>query len=139
VIHEIKADQTVATGRVIRKEGTVLLYEYSGEFRVGEGFKAAADLTEEDKELIRQDFEKERSDLNALYPGRLGAFQSRYPATIDVAQQFLKCDNDADVDGATNAGDNCPSVPNPDQTDTNGDGIGDACTTSLYLPLIAKN
>ncbi|MBW1886732.1 MAG: thrombospondin type 3 repeat-containing protein [Deltaproteobacteria bacterium] len=33
---------------------------------------------------------------------------------------------DADGDGIVDDGDNCPSVPN-DQTDTDGDGLGDAC------------
>ncbi len=35
----------------------------------------------------------------------------------------------ADWDGDTvpTPGDNCPEVPNPDQTDTDGDGQGDAC------------
>jgi len=35
----------------------------------------------------------------------------------------------ADTDGDTvgNVCDNCPDTSNPDQTDTNGDGIGDAC------------
>jgi len=33
---------------------------------------------------------------------------------------------DDDGDGVVNAVDNCP-VPNPDQTDTDGDGLGDAC------------
>lgn len=36
-------------------------------------------------------------------------------------------DVDADADGIRNDEDNCPNVPNPDQTDTNNDGIGDAC------------
>jgi len=35
---------------------------------------------------------------------------------------------DADEDGLSNAQDNCPFVPNPDQTDTNSDGIGDGCS-----------
>src|SRR5258706_3440405 len=34
---------------------------------------------------------------------------------------------DADVDTACDQDDNCPGVPNPDQLDTDGDGIGDAC------------
>jgi hypothetical protein len=34
---------------------------------------------------------------------------------------------DSDGDGVNNQDDNCVLVPNPDQTDTDGDGIGDAC------------
>ncbi|MEM9546677.1 MAG: T9SS type A sorting domain-containing protein [Bacteroidota bacterium] len=36
-------------------------------------------------------------------------------------------DDDSDDDGINNTDDNCPNVPNPDQEDTDGDGIGDAC------------
>lgn len=35
------------------------------------------------------------------------------------------CDDDAD--GAINREDNCPQVNNPEQTDTDGDEVGDAC------------
>ena len=35
--------------------------------------------------------------------------------------------SDMDGDGRANAFDNCPSVPNADQADADGDGIGDAC------------
>jgi len=34
---------------------------------------------------------------------------------------------DADGDGVGDAGDNCPSMYNPDQLDTDGDGVGEAC------------
>jgi len=35
---------------------------------------------------------------------------------------------DDDYDGVPDVTDNCPIVPNPDQLDTNGNGVGDACT-----------
>lgn len=35
--------------------------------------------------------------------------------------------DDSDDDGVPDDEDNCPGVPNPDQTDSDGDGIGDAC------------
>jgi hypothetical protein len=34
---------------------------------------------------------------------------------------------DGDEDGILDHVDNCPTVPNPDQSDSDGDGIGDAC------------
>jgi hypothetical protein len=34
---------------------------------------------------------------------------------------------DTDNDSVVNVRDNCPAVPNPNQTDSNQDGIGDAC------------
>src|SRR5690242_19268723 len=36
---------------------------------------------------------------------------------------------DSDGDTVPDATDNCPNVANPDQADTNHDGIGDACQT----------
>ncbi|TDJ71426.1 MAG: hypothetical protein E2O39_08400 [Planctomycetota bacterium] len=34
---------------------------------------------------------------------------------------------DSDGDGYADSDDNCPNVPNTDQTDSDGDGVGDAC------------
>jgi hypothetical protein len=39
----------------------------------------------------------------------------------------LRIGIDRDEDGVLNADDNCPSVPNPNQADANGNGIGDVC------------
>jgi hypothetical protein len=37
------------------------------------------------------------------------------------------CDDDDDNDTVADGSDNCPLLPNPNQTNTDGDGLGDAC------------
>ncbi|HZW62728.1 MAG TPA: choice-of-anchor B family protein [Flavobacteriaceae bacterium] len=53
-----------------------------------------------------------------------------------ISLPFLSCDNepvnivqvtDTDEDGIPDSVDNCPNTANPEQEDTNDDGIGDAC------------
>ena len=39
---------------------------------------------------------------------------------------------DDDNDGVPGFADNCPNTYNPDQQDTNGDGVGDACCCGAF-------
>lgn len=47
-----------------------------------------------------------------------------YTVTSCVAEAS---EPDGDEDGVPDEEDNCPAIPNPDQTDSDGDGAGDAC------------
>jgi len=42
-------------------------------------------------------------------------------------------DTDTDSDGIPDNSDNCPDIPNTDQADGDGDGIGDVCDTAITL------
>jgi len=47
-------------------------------------------------------------------------------------------DPDIDGDGIPNEEDNCPTVYNPDQQDSSGDGIGDACDDPPAPPVLSS-
>jgi acetyltransferase-like isoleucine patch superfamily enzyme len=63
---------------------------------------------------------------------------SRALSNVEVLKIFLAGSAgvrkpDADGDGVTDQFDNCLTVPNPDQTDVNGDGFGDACVSPTVI------
>lgn len=56
--------------------------------------------------------------------GGIDSFSSEAYATFnDVQPQSV----DSDLDGVPDDSDNCPDVPNGSQSDSDGDGVGDAC------------
>jgi len=57
----------------------------------------------------------------------LDSFAGRLPAYRGNHVAVGTSDFDTDNDGIANSEDNCPDTANADQTDTNGDGEGDAC------------
>lgn len=65
------------------------------------------------------------SDPGLGSPGRAAQSVAELSQTLALAQASLI---DVDEDGRSNAEDNCPFAANPDQADSNGDGIGDACS-----------
>jgi hypothetical protein len=51
--------------------------------------------------------------------------------SINISYDALIVPEDTDKDGIWNSSDNCPNTPNPDQKDTNRNGLGDACDPDI--------
>lgn len=63
--------------------------------------------------------------VNLRYDSRSTSSRIRFE-NVDVPDEGGAAD--PDTDGIPNLCDNCPDIANQDQTDTNRDGMGDACT-----------
>jgi UDP-3-O-[3-hydroxymyristoyl] glucosamine N-acyltransferase len=59
--------------------------------------------------------------------------------TTDIFARAFRAGADVDDDGVINEQDNCPTVPNPEQTDAASDGYGDDCVSpDVFLPPDAR-
>jgi len=72
-------------------------------------------------------FELQRPDGSRFNP-----YESLLAATV-IAQPILETDQDGD--GVDDPLDNCPAVPNPDQSDSDGNGVGDNCDPWADVPI----
>ncbi|MCB9852607.1 MAG: PQQ-binding-like beta-propeller repeat protein [Phycisphaerales bacterium] len=66
--------------------------------------------------------DSQRAYFSTQFAGSLNDFGYVYAVDVPFIAAL-----DTDADGYANADDNCPNDPNPDQIDSDGDGIGDAC------------
>jgi hypothetical protein len=57
------------------------------------------------------------------------------PTAHDASDSDVAPSADGDGDGVADGNDNCPSLANPDQTDVDGNSIGDRCEGCVTLPL----
>jgi hypothetical protein len=62
-----------------------------------------------------------------IYDGALTASEIQTLAAAFGAPDPPEIQPDSDGDGDPDAGDNCPTTPNADQADADGDGLGNAC------------
>ena len=77
-----------------------------------------------------QDFMDPDWDPNGMVDvsGQVGASATEGQAYVAKFHFPSLGQTDTDLDGIPDDQDNCPNTANPDQVDSDGDGVGDACT-----------
>lgn len=71
-----------------------------------------------------------RLDPGIYYVRLFGTKKDCFDCWFYTSVKWFRVEGDRDADGVADTADNCPSVANGSQIDTDGDGIGNACDSS---------
>jgi hypothetical protein len=91
----------------------------------------------------------EVSGLSSIETENAGQMAANYPIVLDLSRSGISAIGaiagntfviDSDTDGTPNVVDNCPNETNPNQDDSDGNGIGDVCDepTSPTITIIGE-
>ncbi|MDD5290805.1 MAG: thrombospondin type 3 repeat-containing protein [Patescibacteria group bacterium] len=126
-IKELKQAQVEA--EVSGEEKRVAVTEYSG--LIGASLDLAAKIFPGYEPIKTEDLESPVTEesLRQLQTGEADMAASGPDNLTQVYQNYIE-ENDPDTDNVFGSSDNCPTVSNPDQADSNNNGVGDACEVS---------
>ncbi len=114
-----------------------------GAFPSGNGLTASTGTQDSDGDGIGDSCDPDPFSADncpgTAFPGKSGTCNTARSGGPNIGTTYpthQTWDPDQDIDGDTfpNWADNCPTVYNLSQLDTNGDGIGDACQAKPYAP-----
>jgi len=126
-IKELK--QTQVEARAAGEEKRVAVTEYSG--LIGASLDLAAKIFPNYEPVKKEELESPVM-AESLRQLQNEGTDTAVPVTDNLTQVYDNyiAENDPDADNIFGASDNCPNISNPDQLDSDNDGLGDVCDSA---------